>query len=149
MSDCENCKALSARIDSERKAFAELEISHARYKAGWECEREMRIEAEQRAARLQGDADMLSRLCEELRKALKDHDKLAKDMAAICDISYHAPELGSNYNDDDVRRLNQAMCDLYLIAESHKAPSAPEANASVTVGGTPYRADTGSQEDRT
>ena len=34
-----------------------------------ESERQQRIEAEQRAARLQRDADMLARLCEEMRKA--------------------------------------------------------------------------------
>jgi hypothetical protein len=38
-----------------------------------ESERQQRIEAEQRAARLQGDADMLGRLVQEM------HDKLYKN----------------------------------------------------------------------
>ncbi len=62
------------------------------------------------------------RVCDECHdRVLKERDKALADLRLVEELARLAPELNpSNYDHDDVCRLNAAMCELYEVVREYK-----------------------------
>ena len=63
-------------------------------------------------------------------------NELLADLMAVEEIARVAPELNpSNYDHDDVCRLNTAMCELYEVVRKYRPTANPSHHAEPRFGG--------------
>jgi phage shock protein A len=76
--------------------------------------------------------DRIQELEQQLAEVTKKRDRLAAKVQLAFDAAYNTPELNmGNYNDDDVRELNDGMIEVFQILDSPGEQSLAEHDAKV------------------